>query len=104
MFAFANPLYAQSFCPTYKRGGAGHAAILHTVYANYTILATQRGAMAQWAPPKYAPDYENWYLELSYLTFTNKNRQCKASTVYGILEDIRWQLDFSIAARLHYCL
>ena len=26
-------------------------------YANYTILATQRrGAMAQWPPPKYAPD------------------------------------------------
>ena len=24
-------------------------------YANYTILATQRGAMAQWPPPKYAP-------------------------------------------------
>ena len=25
-------------------------------YANYIILATQRGGMAQWPPPKYAPD------------------------------------------------
>ena len=27
-------------------------------YANYTILANQRGAMAQWPSPKYAPAYK----------------------------------------------
>ena len=38
------PLCDQSFCPTYKGGAMPQFCILF--YANYTILATQRGAMA----------------------------------------------------------
>ena len=38
--------------PKLQKGG--HAAILHTIYANYTILATQREAMAQ-CPPLNTP-------------------------------------------------
>ena len=38
-----------------KGGGMPQFCILF--YANYTILATERGeAMAQWPPPKYAPE------------------------------------------------
>ena len=33
----------------------GHAAILHTILCNYTILATQRGEAWSNGPPKYAP-------------------------------------------------
>ena len=42
-------LCAQTFCPSFK---GGHAAIL---YANCTILATQRGGMAQCPPPLNTP-------------------------------------------------
>ena len=39
------------------RGGGGHASILLTFLYNFTVLATQRGAMAQCSPPKHAPAY-----------------------------------------------
>ena len=33
-------------------------------YANYTILATQGGAMDQWPPTKYVPDQRTFFSEL----------------------------------------
>ena len=42
-----------AFCvikPYAQLAKGGHAAILHTILCNYTILATQRGLMAQWPP------------------------------------------------------
>ena len=42
------PLCDQTLFPICKRGG--HASILHTIQCTYTILATQRGGMAQWPP------------------------------------------------------
>ena len=51
----AHRLYAQTFCPGYKRGPMSQFCILF--YANYTILSTQRGGHGPMAPPKYAPGH-----------------------------------------------
>ena len=50
---FACRLCSQTFCPNYKGGTMTQFCILF--YANYTILATQRGGgHGPMAPPKYA--------------------------------------------------
>ena len=62
--SFAHQLCAQTFCSSYKRGG-GHVAILHILfYANYTILATQKGAMAQWPPLNTPQDGRLWFFSV----------------------------------------
>ena len=54
---FAYHLCAQSFCPTYKGGGGGSCRNF-AYYSMLIILSRQPkgGAMAQWSPPKYAPE------------------------------------------------
>ena len=49
-------LCAQTLCQTYKKRGVGmpHFCIL-SFYANYTILAIQRGAWHHGPTPKYVP-------------------------------------------------
>ena len=65
-YCFTYPFVCSKLLPKLQRGG-GHATILHTGYANYTILATQRGGgMAQWPPPKYAPDGDSFYLTIRH--------------------------------------
>ena len=52
-------LCAQTFCPSYKGGGGGMPQFCILFYANYTILAIQKGGGAlHHAPYKYAPDYK----------------------------------------------
>ena len=51
---FRSPFVCSNLLPKLQRGVMPQFCELF--YANYTILATQRGAMAQWPPPKYAPD------------------------------------------------
>ena len=58
--------YLQTLMPNLQRGGA-HASILLTFLCNFAILATQRGAMAQWPPPpKYAPGLQSFSQEAVY--------------------------------------
>ena len=52
---FAHRLCPQTFCPSYTGGGSMPQFCI-LFYANYTILATQRGGPWPNAPPKYAPD------------------------------------------------
>ena len=51
---FAYHLCAQIFSPTNKGGAIPQFCVL--IYANYTMLATQREGMAQ-CPPKYVLDF-----------------------------------------------
>ena len=50
---FAHRFCAQTFCPSYKGGAMLQFCILF--YANYTILATQRGEPWHNAPPLNTP-------------------------------------------------
>ena len=45
-------LGAQTFCPSYKEGGAQFSILF---YANYTILATQKGGHGTMPPPLNTP-------------------------------------------------
>ena len=54
---FTYRLCAQTFCPSYKERAMRQFCILF--YANYTVLATQRGGHGPIAPPKYAPAINN---------------------------------------------
>ena len=50
----------------------GHAAILHTIlYVNYTILETQRGAMAQWPSLNTPLAINQIFTKLNYVYATN---------------------------------
>ena len=53
-----SPVLCSNFLPKLQRRGAMPQFCV-LLYANYTILATQRGGPLYHAPPKYAPDSES---------------------------------------------
>ena len=88
-------LCAQTFCPSYKRGGGGDAALLHTILCELYYLDDPKGEdIALW-PPLNTP------LDLSIVRLSPLLNAYRVDCKFTIIYLIAWYFSYHEYVSLH---